>query len=75
MSGVTEVVSLPLKAGVSLNPNDDTGTIFQDALTTLLDQPGVQRVCWGTEIETPSSLRLFVDWDAVASHEQFQKAP
>jgi hypothetical protein len=68
----TEVALLPLKAGS--NPHDassSVGTIVQEALTTVLGQPGCERVFWGTEEENPGMMRWFVQWKSVDDHKTF----
>lgn len=73
---VTELAYLPLKAGSNVSdPNTSEGTIWQDALTTVLSQDGAQRAYWAMEIESPAVIRLGVDWESKEAHEKFIADP
>lgn len=72
MAPVTEIALLPLKTGDY--PDDTTsrtGQVWQDTLSTVLDQDGAQRCYWAREVENPDMLRLFVDWDSLDHHKKF----
>lgn len=72
---VTELARLPLKAGTDVtDPNSTSGTIWQDTLNEVLSQDGAQRAYWGTQVESPNILMLFVDWDALDAHKKFIKS-
>jgi hypothetical protein len=71
----TEVALLPLKAGSDVHDaNSSAGSIVQDCLTTVLGQPGCERVFWGTEEENASMMRWFVQWKSVDDHKKFMSA-
>lgn len=69
----TEIAVLRLKTGVSLDPNSDAGSIWQDTVNTVMSQDGAQRCYWGQQVESPAILTFFVDWDSVDSHIKFTK--
>ena len=73
--GITEVAILPLKAGSQVDdPNTPAGSIVQDCIHTVLEQPGAQRAYFGTAHEDPTSMHWFVDWDSHDNHMQFTKS-
>jgi quinol monooxygenase YgiN len=75
MAPVTEIAYLPLKTGN--NPSDahsPAGSIWQETLRTVLDQEGAQRAYWSLEVENPSMLRLFIDWDSIDHHKKFMES-
>lgn len=68
----TEIAVIGLVPGANIeDPNSSAGTVWQDTLTTVLDQDGAQRAYWGRQVENPSVLHLFVDWDSVEHHHKF----
>ena len=70
--GCTEIAYLPLKTGVNVkDANSQAGAIWQDTLNTVLGQSGAQRAYFGTQVEDPSLLMLFVDWDSLEDHQRF----
>jgi len=72
MAPVTEIALLPLVEGkYPDDANSGPGQTWKGLLDTLLSQKGVQKVYWGREIENPSTLRLFVDWDSLDGHKTF----
>src|ERR1700733_12422175 len=72
MAPVTEITHLPLKAGATpTEANSPAGSIWQDTLSTILNQPGAQRAYWGLEVEKPSTLHLFVEWESIDHHKKF----
>ena len=74
MAPVTEIAYLPLKTGCNPSEaNSPAASAWQNMLKTVLDQPGAQRAYWGLEVENPSMLRLFVDWDSIDDHLNFRK--
>ena len=75
MAPVTEIAILPLKSGCQLDkPATDDGTLFQEALNTILEQDGAQGLYWGREKDNPTNLVLLVDWDAIDSHKKFMNS-
>lgn len=62
----------------SINPTDfstSEGKIFQEAVGTLAAQPGYQRSYYGLQVDNPSILHWFIDWDDLAAHEAFIASP
>ena len=43
-------------------------------LNAILDQEGAQRAYWSLEVENPSMLRVFIDWDSVDHHTKFAES-
>ena len=75
MAPVTEIAYLPLKPGSNPSEADSPAdSIWKDALNTVKAQPGFQRAYWSLEVENPSILRLFVDWDSIDDHETSVKS-
>jgi hypothetical protein len=75
MAPVTEIAQLPLKTGATpADANSPAGSIWQDTLSTILNQPGAQRAYWGLEVEKPSTLRLLVDWESIDHHKKFMES-
>lgn len=73
--GITEVAFLPLQVDKTLNdPTTADAKCHSSCLDILLAQQGCQRVNWGLEVENPSHLLWFVDWDKLADHIKFTKA-
>jgi len=69
MAPVTEIVKLPLKEGLL---SDDAGSKkFQGVLHTIMAQDGCQGLRWGAQVETPSIMNLFIDWDSIDHHQKF----
>ncbi|KAL9637211.1 MAG: hypothetical protein Q9164_002338 [Protoblastenia rupestris] len=73
MPPVTELATLPLQTGAEIeNPNSPAGKVWTATLDTVSQQPGYQRAYYGRELENPSLLQLFVDWDTYEAHQDFQ---
>jgi len=69
---VTELAKLPLKAGTDVSdPNTTAGTVWQDTLNEVLSQDGAQRAYWGTQVESPNILMLYIDWQTLDAHKKF----
>ncbi|KAK5094249.1 hypothetical protein LTS08_008668 [Lithohypha guttulata] len=72
--GATEIAIFPLQEGkYPDDANSTAGQVLRDTLNTLTEQPGFQRAYWGREVENPTTLRLFVDWEDVDAHISFTK--
>jgi hypothetical protein len=73
---ITEIGCMGVKP--NLNIMDETtpeGQILPGAWNTVTTAPGgPHRVYWGLEIEDPSKLWAFFDWDSVEDHEKFAKS-
>lgn len=56
---------------------DDTpeGRMMTRAWEAATSQPGGHRAYWGLEVENPSSIWGFLDWDSVQDHEKWTKTP
>jgi len=51
------------------------GQILIKAWNTVITAPGgPHRVYWGLEIDDPSKIWAFFDWDSVEAHENFAKS-
>ncbi|CAM1509556.1 Fc.00g032950.m01.CDS01 [Cosmosporella sp. VM-42] len=71
---VTEFSYFAAKAGVDLS--DKSQPAYQAlllAVDTALSQPGAQRVYYGLEVENPSNVWLFLDWDRMEDHMNYRK--
>jgi len=76
MSSVTEIATLFLKAGTDVeDQSSPVSQIAQEAISTISNQPGCQRIYYGPELEDSSILQLFIDWDSIDSHKQFMASP
>jgi hypothetical protein len=56
--------------------NDSTreGQVLTGAWNTVTTAPGgPKRVYWGLEIEEPSRVWGFLEWDSIEQHEEFAK--
>ncbi|KFY81249.1 hypothetical protein V500_11590 [Pseudogymnoascus sp. VKM F-4518 (FW-2643)] len=73
---VTEIGRMGVKPG--LNIMDETtqeGQVLTEAWKAVTSAPGgPHRVYWGLEVEDPSKLWAFLDWDSVEDHENFAKS-
>lgn len=73
---VTEVGRMGVKPG--LNIMDETtqeGQVLTGAWKAVTSAPGgPHRVYWGLEVEDPSKLWAFFDWDSIEDHENFAKS-
>ena len=68
----TEVATIPLTPGTSIgDPSNPGAAVIADVATTLRQQPGFQKMHFGTSVETPSSLQMLFDWDSLQHHEAF----
>lgn len=54
---VTEVVYIPLKAGLDLG-NPDNKAVWDSTLATFAKQKGLNAVYWGRQVEDPDTLQL-----------------
>ncbi|KAL9603856.1 MAG: hypothetical protein Q9219_000965 [cf. Caloplaca sp. 3 TL-2023] len=69
---VTEIVKLPLPSGVDIdNASSPTAKVISDTLNTLVQQEGYQRAFKGLQVEDPSILHIYVDWDSLDAHQKF----
>jgi hypothetical protein len=75
MAPVTEIAYLSLKPGQNpADANSPAGSLMQEILKTILAQEGAQRAYWSLEVENPSMLRLFIDWDSLDHHTTFTQS-
>lgn len=75
MAPVTAVIYLPLKTGADpADASSIAASIWQDTLNAVLKQEGAQRAYWSREVENPSMLRLFVDWDSIDHQKKFMES-
>ena len=71
----TEIAIFPLREGH--DPHDSssqTAKVMKETFDTIAQQPGYQRLYWGTEVEDPTVFHLAVDWDSVDDHMSFTKS-
>ncbi|KFY57237.1 hypothetical protein V496_06511 [Pseudogymnoascus sp. VKM F-4515 (FW-2607)] len=73
---VTEIGCMGVKP--SLNIIDETtkeGQVLTGAWKAVISAPGgPHQVYWGLEVEDPSKLWAFFDWDSIEDHEKFAKS-
>ena len=66
-SPVTSIFSLALKEGIDAqqlsDPSSDAGRSMHQLLESILSAPGARQIYWSVEVENPSNLRLFAEWD------------
>lgn len=76
MTPATELATIPLVSGATIEDADSpAGKIWHTTLDTVSQQEGFQRCYWGREVENPSVLQLFVDWDSLDAHKKFIASP
>lgn len=69
----TEIAVVSLTPGTAIgDPSDPGAIVLQDVATTLHQQPGVQAIHFGTQVESPETLQLLVTWSSLADHETFR---
>ncbi|KAF1938611.1 hypothetical protein EJ02DRAFT_19105 [Clathrospora elynae] len=71
---VTEIAYLPLKAGLDLE-SGDAKSAWEDAIGTIVKQPGFKAFFWGKQIENPDIVQIVVDWESIDAHQTFIKSP
>ncbi|KAL2429858.1 hypothetical protein ABEF95_000891 [Exophiala dermatitidis] len=72
MAPATEICFLPLQGGsYSDDASSGVDPKFKKMFDTILAQEGCQRLYWGRQVEHPSILTVFIDWDSVEHHEKF----
>lgn len=72
----TEIATIPLQAGATIEDAETpAGKIWNATLDTISQQDGYQRCYYGRQVEAPTSLDLFVDWDSYEHHQTFTKSP
>ncbi|KAH7141517.1 hypothetical protein B0J13DRAFT_596402 [Dactylonectria estremocensis] len=75
VKNVTEFSYVTLNEGAdAFDESTDAGKVLANALDTVLRQPGAKRVYTGLEIENPSNLWLFLDWESVDHHLDYRKS-
>ncbi|KAK6001742.1 hypothetical protein QM012_002232 [Aureobasidium pullulans] len=76
MMAVTEIATIPLSAGSNVRePGSEATRIWQHMLATISQQDGCQKVYSGLQHEGPNTAQLFIVWDTLAHHENFQTLP
>ena len=66
---VTQFACFPLLPGATLD-----NELLQTA-KTVVKQPGAQRMYMGAEVENPSNIWMFCDWNSVEDHLNFSQSP
>ncbi|KAL4732722.1 hypothetical protein ACLX1H_001741 [Fusarium chlamydosporum] len=74
VQNVTEFAYVTLNEGVNMFDDSAAAKTCQNVIETALKQPGARRVYTGTEVEDPSRLWLFLDWDTLEDHENYPKS-
>ncbi|KAF7558157.1 hypothetical protein G7Z17_g57 [Cylindrodendrum hubeiense] len=64
---------MPLEEWKAKLKSLDAGKALANAIDVVLKQPGAQRVYTGVEIENPSNVWLFLDWESVDHHLNYRK--
>jgi len=69
---VTEIALFPLKAGTDLTDlSTSAAQAWQDIYGIVLEQEGTQTGYWGTDVENPTNLRFYLNWDSLEKHKEF----
>ncbi len=70
---VTEIACVGVKPGFDImDESTGEGKVLIAAWNTVAAAPGgPHRVYWGLQVEDPSKLWAFFDWDSVEDHEKF----
>ena len=72
---VTEFSYFATKPGLDLfDENQPEYQALVNAADTALSQPGAQRVYYGLEVENPSNVWLFLDWDRMEDHMNYRES-
>jgi heme-degrading monooxygenase HmoA len=71
---VTEFSYVTLKQGINVFDESAAAKTYQNVIDTVLRQPGARRVYTSLEVEDPSKLWLFLDWDTLEDHENYPKS-
>ncbi|KFY24308.1 hypothetical protein V493_05329 [Pseudogymnoascus sp. VKM F-4281 (FW-2241)] len=74
--GVTEICCMGVKPGLNImDETIDEGQVLTGAWKAVTSAPGgPHRVYWGLEVEDPSKLWAFFDWDSVEDHDKFARS-
>lgn len=61
MAPATEIATLPLVAGATIeDPDSSAGKVWQSTLDTVSAQDGFQRAYYGREVENQSVVQLLI---------------
>ncbi|KAF2786583.1 hypothetical protein K505DRAFT_411893 [Melanomma pulvis-pyrius CBS 109.77] len=71
---VTEIVQIPLAAGIDLSTGDSQ-RIWNETLSTIRSQPGCTAVYSGLRLENPQIAQMAIDWENLAAHKTFEAQP
>jgi hypothetical protein len=73
---VTEIGCMGVKPGLNvMDESTQEGQVLIGAWKAVTSAPGgPHQVYWGLEVEDPSKLWAFFDWDSVEDHENFSKS-
>ncbi|GKU06264.1 unnamed protein product [Fusarium langsethiae] len=71
---VTEFSYVTLKQGINVFDESAAAKTYQNVIDTVLRQPGARRVYTSLEVEDPSKMWLFLDWDTLEDHENYPKS-
>ena len=67
-----EVVTFQLRDEIALDDSLES-VLKKYILDLIVSESGVQRAYWGTTIENPRLVKMFVHWDSVQAHYDLQK--
>lgn len=72
---VTEIGCMRVKPALEvMNQDTPEGQILNKLYNYVVSAPGGPlRVFWGIEVEDPSYLWAFFDWDSLEAHESFAR--
>lgn len=57
----TEIAVIPVIAGTSIgDPNDHGAAIMKATSSTLHQQPGLQEIHFGTQVESPDNVQMLI---------------
>lgn len=70
---ITEVVTLPIRDEGIARPNLSSIEALRSILSTVAKQSGFNGAYWGQELGKTNIFRLFVQWETIAAHMNFQK--
>nr|OQO18800.1 hypothetical protein B0A51_14707 [Rachicladosporium sp. CCFEE 5018] len=68
-----EVVVFPIAEGADIgDPDSKAAKVLSENIDLIKQQPGAQGVHFGLQIENPGLLQLFIIWESIDAHKNFQ---
>ncbi|KAI5456723.1 hypothetical protein BGZ63DRAFT_87966 [Mariannaea sp. PMI_226] len=72
---VTEFACYAIRPGFNvLDETTNEGQTIARIIDSVLNQPGAHRVYYGMEVEDPSHMWLFLDWDSRDDHDKYRES-